>query len=115
MLKSVGESFDHIAEFVPLTVVAASAAIAARWDDRLGACRANLFAQRIAVISLVGNHMLGFEAFQQDFGTGHIVALPFGRMQLDRLALAIDRDVDFSTEAPTNAELRTGWINESRL
>ena len=100
MLQSVDESFDHVAELVPLAIVTACATIAARWDDRLSASRSNLSAQRIAVVSLVGNHVFGFEDFQQDFSTGHVVAFSFGQVQLDRLALASDRDVDLGQTLP---------------
>jgi hypothetical protein len=102
MLESVDESFDHVAELIPFAIVTARSTIATRWDDRLSAARANLLAQRIAIVPLVGYHVLGFEAFQQDFGAGHVMAFPFGQMQLDRLALAINRDVDFRAEPPTD-------------
>ena len=94
MLESVDDSFQHIAELVPLAIVTASATIATRWDYRLSAGRSNLLAERIAIVPLVSNHVLGFEAFQQDLSAGHIVAFPFGQMEFGRLALVIDRDVD---------------------
>jgi hypothetical protein len=103
MLEAVDESFDYVAELVSLAIVTASATIATRWYDRLSADRANLLAQWIAVISLVGNHVRRFEAFQQDLGASHIVAFPFSQMQFDRPAIAINRDVDFGAEAPTRA------------
>jgi hypothetical protein len=110
MLEPVYESFDYVAELVPLAVIAASAAVATRRDDRLGACSADVLPQRIAVISLVGNHMLGFEAFQQYVGARDVMAFPFGQMQLNRLALAVDRDVDLGAETPTGAPQPLGFL-----
>jgi hypothetical protein len=110
MLESVDEPFDDVAELVPLAIVTARAAVAARWDDRLGAGRANRFTQRIAVVPLVGNHVLGFDAFQQDSRASHVVAFPFGQMQLHRLEVVTDRDVDLGTEAPTGTSQRLGVL-----
>jgi hypothetical protein len=48
----------------------------------------------VAVVPLVSDHEPRLESFQHDFRAGYVVPLPFRQMQLDRLALAADCDVD---------------------
>ena len=110
MLESVDESFDHVAELVGFAIMTASAAIAMRWEDWLIAGRANFLAQRVAVVSLPGNYMAGLEAFQQDFGAGHVVSFLFAQMQLDRLALVSDRYLDLGAEAPAGTSQSSGVL-----
>jgi hypothetical protein len=110
MLEFVDEPLDHVAELVPFAIMTANVDIATRWDDRLSAGRANLLAQRIAVLFLVGDDVLRCEAFQQDLGAGNVLAFPFGQMQLGRLALAVNRDVDFGAEASAGMSQALGVL-----
>ena len=96
--ESVDELFDDIAEFVPLMVVTASTAIATQWSDQLSTRSANLLAQWISVKFPVVNHV--FKNFQEDFGTADVIQFPFGQVWLDRLALAIERDVNLLLKLP---------------
>ena len=93
-----------------MAIMRASAAIATRWDYWLGAGRANLLAQWVAIVSLVGHDIAGLEAFLQDLDAGHIASFAFGQMQLDRLPIASDRDVDFRAETATGSAQSCGVL-----
>ena len=110
MFESTDESFDDVSELVPLAIMSADAMSTPRWNHGLSADGADLVSQRVAVVSLIANHKLGLELFQQDFATGHVVPLPFRQMELGRLALVIDRYMDFGAEAATGESQRLGVL-----
>jgi hypothetical protein len=95
MFEFVDELFDHDAELLPFAIMTANGDNATRWDDRLSAGKANLLAQRTAVVSLVGNDVLRCEAFQQDLGAGHLVAFPFGQMDRRPCQVKVARSLPF--------------------
>ena len=101
MLDAIDKSFDYVAELVPFAVMSANATIVARRDDRFGTVGASLPAQWITIVPLVADHALRFEAFQKDARAGYVVPLSYAQMQLGRLALAVDRNVDFGAETAT--------------
>jgi uncharacterized protein len=67
---------------------------------------------RQSAVSFIRN-ILADSAIQQDFRAGYVVPLPFRQMQLDRLALAADCDVDFRAETTTGPSRCLGVLPPS--
>ncbi len=106
MFDSVNESLDNVSELVSLEIKAADAMCATRWNHGLGADGTNLVAQWIAVVYLVANDKLGFEASQQDLGASNVVPFSLSQMQFDWATLTIDLDVDLGAETTPGTSQR---------
>jgi len=79
VFEFVDAALDAIAQFVEGEVVGDQApAGGVAGDDGLGAVTGDELAQGIAVIGLVGDHVVGVEAFEQCVCLGSIAALAWG-------------------------------------
>lgn len=57
----------------------------------------------VGIIAFIGNQALKIKVDDQGFGLGDVVALPSGQDKAERVAQAIDTDVNFGAEAASTA------------
>lgn len=104
VLELVEAALDAIAQLVEGEVVGDEPF--AGWiagDDGLGTLAGNEFAQRIAVISFVGDHMIGAEAFEESGCLRGIAVLAWGEDDAHRTPTAIDGEVDLGGQSSSGS------------
>ena len=82
-----------------------------RWDDRFGALLLNQVDKGFAGITAVGNDALELQISNQVRGLGDVMALATGQTHAQRIAQAIDADVDFRAETARAAAQRLGGLS----
>jgi hypothetical protein len=83
-----------VAALLPLLLTVGS-----RRDHRLGPAGPDRPDQRVAVVALIRDHVLGLDARDQRGALDDVGDLPAGGDQPDRVAPRIDGDVDLGPEA----------------
>ena len=104
MLELVEASFDLIAQLVEGEVVGDEAF--SGWvagDDGLGALAGDEFAQGVAVIGLVSDHVVGLEALKQGGRLRGIAALTRGEDNAHRAPPTVDGEVDLGGQSSSGS------------
>jgi len=105
MLDAIEEPFDLVAEFVDAWAEGRWIdAMAERADIGVGATCGDLVSQRIAVVAAIGQQNAVWAERAEQLGTGRaVVGLPFGQLERDREAVAVDNRVDLGREPAAGA------------
>lgn len=106
LLKSIEESLDEVSRLVTVPVdFALRKPIASGRDDGLSTRGFDGLDQRIAVISLVGNHRPGWDGRYEGSPLCDIGDLTAGQDHSDRIAQCIDRRMDLCGQpSPRSAD-----------
>jgi len=106
MFDLAEEAFDEVAFFVDVAVVRdRRRARGCGWYDRLSP-EGQICPDPVGVICLIGDDVLGREAFNQGFGLRAVVDLAGSEKKADRIAERIDGDVDLGAQPAARAAER---------
>lgn len=75
-------------------------------NDRFGSPRDDEVQEVGRVVATVGDHALEGDVWQQGFGLGNVMVLAGCQPEAQRVAQAINADMDFGTEAPATTSQR---------
>ena len=101
ILDLVGGAFRQLPPLSGRTEVADRFSVGLRRNDRRDVARLEPLDERVGVVSLVSNHGLGREVFEQRLGLRYIVNLPRCERERDWIAERIDGRVDFRRQSAT--------------
>ncbi len=95
-------ALDAVPVFIsPIVGMYRCLAVRAWRDDRQNAAHGQVFAEPVAVITLVGEQRLGFRQWQRRQVIGRIIirSLPAGQYEPDRQSMIVAAGVDFARKA----------------
>ena len=102
VFDGVEEAFDEIAFGIEREVAAALDLAVGLWrDDGGDRTDGEVFNEAVGVVSLVGDHALGFDLGTQRFGLGNVVSLTAGEADGEGIAQGIDDGMDFRRQSAT--------------
>ena len=100
VFESREAAFDAVSLFIEVFIVLALLlAIGFRRDDRDGTHRFDMLDDRIGVVALVGQHVLGRSLSQQDDGLRAVVHLPCGHGEVHRQPPLVGQQMDLRGQA----------------
>lgn len=109
MLDAAEEALDAISLSVEGLVVGVLALAVTPWrDDRITALVDDEIVEALGVIGLVGQDVVGRQAFDQITGRGHVVLLAGAGDEADRQAERVYADVELGSETAARAAKRLG-------
>ena len=107
MLDFVDEALNQMALFVQMTVMLTLLVTARRrGNDRLSTTLNNDMKEVEGIVSSVGDDVVGTEVLDEGLCLGDVVALATCQSETQRIAQAIDADVNLGAEATTTSSQR---------
>jgi hypothetical protein len=96
MLELIEEPFNPVSELIGLRIVRdMDFAVPFGRNNHFGICFFDHLAQRIGVVSFIGDHAAGGLAVQQVGRSGYIVRLAAGQDEAQRAPLGIGKGMNF--------------------